>query len=67
MRDLTAALDALYAALPLIKIDVPNNARSSNQTVAGQTMSRFRKQNVTHGGFVIPCLDPVLMIIAWFS
>ena len=22
---------------------------------------------MTHGGFVIPCFDPVVMIIAWFS
>ena len=52
VRDLTAAFEALYAGLPL------QRARSAEHSDA---------LAVTHGGLVIPCFEPVLMITAGFS
>lgn len=33
----------------------------------GEQIYKPRRGNRTYGGLVIPCLDPVLMITAWFS
>jgi len=50
----TAAFVALYAGLPLLAQHIFNRL-SKPET------------GVTHGGLVIPCLEPVLITMAWFS
>ena len=52
----TAAFVALYAGLPLL----------FQETFSRLFISKF-ETGVTHGGLVIPCLEPVLITIAWFS
>lgn len=36
-------------------------------SVRGIRQSLIPNQDITYGGFVIPCLEPVLMITDWFS
>ena len=57
VRDLTAALVALYEGFPLIISDVIS--------VGGR--ARIDVQSAAYGGLVMPCLDPVLMMTAGFS
>ena len=59
VRDLTAALDALYAALPLFERMRSDGCRGLDVAQEGL--------NGTHGGFVIPCLEPVFIITDGFS
>lgn len=53
---LTAALEVLYAALPL-----------HNQESNHQSLDAFIAQDHTHGGLVIPCFEPVLITTLAFS
>lgn len=50
----TAAFAALYAGLPLLFQGIFNRLF-------------IPETRVTHGGLVIPCLEPVLITMAWFS
>ena len=56
VRDLTAALVALYEGFPLIISDVISVGANRDERV-----------QLAHGGLVMPCLDPVLMMTAGFS
>lgn len=54
VRLLTAALEALYAALPLLG--------TCQRDIFPVVVKRW-----AHGGLVMPCFEPVLTIIDWFS